>query len=64
MSDVLPSTALDLSRVQPGGRPDLEDPPVGPSPRVENLIRSTIDEHYRCNRRGIFIFARSPQLEM
>jgi hypothetical protein len=40
--------------------------PLGPSPRIKNLI--IIDRRIQliteCNRHGIFIFSRSPQLEM
>jgi hypothetical protein len=54
MSNVLPLHRTRSFR-RAAGHPDLEEPHVGPSPRVENLIRSIIDE---------FIFARSPQLEM
>jgi hypothetical protein len=40
--------------------------PLGPSPRIKNLIiiNRRIQLITECNMHSIFIFARSPQLEM
>jgi hypothetical protein len=65
MSDVLPLRRTRFYACS--GAPDLEEPsPCRPVAEDPELIMANrrIQLITGCNRHGIFVFARSPQLEM
>jgi hypothetical protein len=66
MSDVLPFRRTRFFTRAAGRLTSRNHRPLGTSPRIENLIviNRWIQLSTKCNTHGIFIFARSPQLEM
>ena len=66
MSGVIPLRRTRFFHACSGRLTSRNHRPVGPSPRIKNLIiiNRRIQLITECNMHGIFIFARSPQLEM